>query len=137
MVTCEAGGFVNPSALASQVDVPLVLIREADKLRPPTISVIKSPSHISLSVSNDSKQKRIEMGRDVVSKGEPGVVDDVLSTGETLCVVIRLLQEAGLSAEDISVMVVAEFPLHRGRELLCQRGFGGINIQCLLVFGGA
>mgnify|MGYP006902571800 FL=1 len=34
-------------------------------------------------------------------------------------------------------MVVAEFPVHRGRELLRQRGFGGVNIQSLLVFGGA
>jgi hypothetical protein len=29
-------------------------------------------------------------------------------------------------------MVVAEFPVHRGRELLRQRGFGGVNIQSLL-----
>ncbi|EXJ72047.1 uncharacterized protein A1O5_04550 [Cladophialophora psammophila CBS 110553] len=138
VVCCEAGGFVYASALASQVDVPLVLIREAGKLPPPTISAIKFPSHIALSASNDSKQKRIEMGRDVVSRGETVVVvDDVLSTGETLCAVIQLLHEAGLGAEDISVMAVAEFPLHRGRELLRQRGFGGINIQCLLVFGGA
>ena len=34
-------------------------------------------------------------------------------------------------------MVVAEFPVYHGRELLRQRGFGRINIQSLLVFGGA
>jgi adenine/guanine phosphoribosyltransferase-like PRPP-binding protein len=65
------------------------------------------------------------------------VVDDVFSTGETLCAVLELLHEAGINAEDVSIMVVAEFPIHRGRELLRQRGFGRISIQSLLVFGGA
>ena len=65
------------------------------------------------------------------------VVDDVLSTGETLCAVLKLLDEAGSSLEDVVVMVVAEFPVHRGRELLRQRGFGRVNIQNPLVFGGA
>ena len=64
------------------------------------------------------------------------VVDDVLATGETLCAVLKLLAEAGIGAEDVSIMVVAEFPVHRGREILRQRGFGRINIQSLLVFGG-
>ena len=135
---CEAGGFVYGSALASRVDVPLVLIREAGKLPPPTVSVIKPPSHISSLASNDSKEKRIEMERDVLPRGASVVVvDDVLSTGETLCAVLQLLDEAGIGAEDVSIMAVAEFPVHRGRELLRRRGFGRINIQSLLVFGGA
>lgn len=133
---CEAGGFVYASALASRVDVPLVLIREAGKLPPPTVSVIKPSSHISSLASNNSKEKRIEMERDVVPRGASVVVvDDVLSTGETLCAVLQLLDEAGISAEDVSIMVVAEFPVQRGRELLRQRGFGKINIQSLLIFG--
>ncbi|KAI9799435.1 MAG: hypothetical protein M1825_004535 [Sarcosagium campestre] len=135
---CEVGGFVFASALASQVDVPLVLIREAGKLPPPTVSVIKPPSHISSLASNNSKEKRIEMERDVVPRdASVVVVDDVLSTGETLCAMLQLLNEAGIGAEDVSIMVVAEFPVHRGRELLCQRGYGRIKIQSLLVFGGA
>ncbi|PQE33776.1 phosphoribosyl transferase domain protein [Rutstroemia sp. NJR-2017a WRK4] len=135
---CEAGGFIYASALASRVDVPLVLIREAGKLPPPTVSVIKPPSHISSLESNNSKEKRIEMERNVVPRGASVVVvDDVLSTGETLCMVLQLLNEAGIWAGDVSIMVVAEFPAHRGRELLRQRGFGRINIQSLLVFGGA
>jgi adenine phosphoribosyltransferase len=135
---CEAGGFVYASALAARVDVPLALIREAGKLPPPTISVIKSPSHISSSVSNDSRERRIEMDRDVVPRGASVVVvDDVLATGKTLCAVLQLLDEAGIGAEDVSVMAVAEFPVHCGRELLRRRGFGRVNIQSLLVFGGA
>ena len=118
--------------------MPLVLIREAGKLPPPTVSVIKPPSHISSLASNNSKEKRVEMERDVVPRGASVVVvDDVLSTGETLCAVLQLLDKAGIGAEDVSVMVVAEFPVKRGRELLRQRGFGRINIQSLLIFGGA
>jgi adenine phosphoribosyltransferase len=135
---CEAGGFIYASALASRVDVPLVLIREAGKLPPPTVSIIKPSSHISSLASNNSKEKRIEIERDVVPRGASVVVvDDVLSTGKTLCAVLQLLDEAGIGAEDVSIMVVAEFPVQRGRELLRQRGFGRINIQSLLIFGGA
>jgi adenine phosphoribosyltransferase/phosphomevalonate kinase len=138
VVCCEFGGVVYASALASRVDLPLVLIREAGKLPPPTISVIKPRSHISSFASSDSKEKRIEMERDVVPKGASVVVvDDVLSTGETLYAVLQLLDEAGIGAQDVSIITVAEFPVHRGRELLRQRGFGTINIQSLLVLGGA
>ncbi|KAI4157633.1 MAG: hypothetical protein LQ342_008135 [Letrouitia transgressa] len=138
VVCCDGGGSVYASALASRIDIPLVLIREAGKLPPPIISVIKPLSYISSLASNDSREKRIEMERDVVHRGTSVVVvDDVLSTGETLCAVLRLLDEAGIDVEDISIIVVAEFPVHRGRELMRQRGFGRINIQSLLVFGGA
>ncbi|TVY30789.1 Adenine phosphoribosyltransferase [Lachnellula hyalina] len=138
LACCEVGGFVYASALAARVDVPLALVREAGKLPPPTISVTKSPSHISSSVFNDSKEKRIEMDPNVVRRGASVVVvDDVLATGKTLYAVLQLLHEAGIRAEDISVMAVAEFPFHGGRELLRQRGFGRVKIQSLLVFGGA
>jgi adenine phosphoribosyltransferase len=135
---CKAGGFVYASALASRVDVPLVLIREAGKLPPPTVSVIKPLSHISFLASNNSKEKRVEMERDMAPRGALVVViDNVLSTGETLCAVLQLLDEASIGTEDISIIVVAEFPVHHGRELLRQRGFGRINIQSLLIVGGA
>ena len=134
---CEVGGFVYASALASRVNVPLVLIREAGKLPPPTVSAVKPSSHISSLVSDNSTEKRIEMERDMVPRGASVVVvDDVLSAGATLCAVLKLLSEAGIGAEDVGVMVVAEFPVHRGREMLRQRGFGRTNIQSLLVFGG-
>ncbi|KAF1848110.1 phosphoribosyl transferase domain protein [Cucurbitaria berberidis CBS 394.84] len=138
LVCCEVGGFVYASALASRIDVPLVLIRDAGKLPPPTVSVVKSPSYISSLPTGDFKEKRIEMERDVVPKGASVViVEDVLSTGETLSAMLQLLDKAGIGAEDASVIVVAEFPIHRGRELLRKRGFGRTNIQSLLVFGGA
>lgn len=77
------------------------------------------------------------MDRDVIPRGASVVVvDDVLATGKTVCAVLRLLAEAGIGAEHVSVMAVAEFPVHRGRELLRRRGFGSVHIQSLLVFGG-
>ncbi|KAF4414899.1 Higher eukaryotic phosphomevalonate kinase [Fusarium acutatum] len=134
---CEAGGFVYASALAQQVDVPLALIREAGKLPPPTICVKKPSSHISGSGSNDLGEKRIEISQDLIPRGASVVViDDVLATGKTLCAVLQLLAEAGISIENISIMVVAEFPVHHGRELLYHRGFGGISMESLLVFDG-
>ncbi|KAL6795436.1 hypothetical protein J3E68DRAFT_404279 [Trichoderma sp. SZMC 28012] len=138
VVCCEAGGFIFASALASEIDLPLVLIREAGKLPPPVVSVIKRPSHISHSTSGNSRKKKMEMERDVIRRGASVlVVDDVLATGETLCAVVQLLAETGISADQISVMVVAEFPVHRGRELMRRCGFGRVSIQSLLVFGGA
>lgn len=131
---CEAGGFVFASALSVRVDVPLLLIREAGKLPPPIVSVDKSPSHIS---SHCSGEKKIAMDRDMVPSGASVVViDDILATGETLCAVLQLLVKTGIDLEDISIMVVAEFPTHGGRRLLYQRGFGRVSVQSLLVFGG-
>nr|POF15449.1 adenine phosphoribosyltransferase [Quercus suber] len=135
---CETGGFIFASSLAEQVNLPLGLIREAGKLPQPTHSVIKCSSHISSSARNRPQDKRIEMTRDTFSKGSSVVVvDDVLATGETMCAVLQLLHEAGIDAGNISVIVVAEFPFHRGRAMLRQRGFGQVKIQSLLVFDGA
>ena len=80
----------------------------------------------------------MEMGRDVVHEGASVlVVDDVLATGRTLCAVLQLLHKAGIGAENIFIMVVAEFPVHRGRQMLRRRGFSGAKIQSLLVFADA
>lgn len=149
---CEAGGFLVAPALAARVGVPLALIRDAGKRPPPAVAVVKPPSHISYSASNGAPQgaskTRMEMGRDVMprgrGRGEDGggggvsvvVVDDVLATGDTLCAVLQLLQKAGTRPEDVSVLVVAEFPAHGGRARLRERGFGRVRIHSLLVYGG-
>lgn len=138
---CEAGGFVFASALALKVGLPLLLIREAGKLPPPTVSVAKNPSYVSSAISDTyTPDGHIELELDKVPEGAEVrvvVVDDVLSTGETMCAVLQLLEKAGVRAENVSVMVVAEFPVHRGRKLLLQHGFGRTRVQSLLVFGGA
>lgn len=138
---CEAGGFVFASPLALQVGLPLLLIREAGKLPPPTVSVSKNPSYVSSAISGTyTPEGYIELELDKVPGGPAGrvvVVDDVLSTGETMCAVLQLLEKAGVRAENVSIMVVAEFPVHRGRKLLLQHGFGKTSVQSLVVFGGA
>ncbi|OAA77848.1 phosphoribosyl transferase [Akanthomyces lecanii RCEF 1005] len=135
---CEAGGFIFASALAFRVGTPLALIREAGKLPPPTASVVKSPSHVSSPTPHNGNGTTIETVRDIFRKCKSVVVvDDVLTTGKTLCAVLRLLGKAGVASERISVTVVAEFAFHRGRELLRQNGFGRVAIDSLLVFSGA
>lgn len=138
IASCEAGGFLFASPLAQRLNKPLVPIRKAGKLPPPVALVSKLSSHISSLAEHYSTEQGIEMNPDLVSDGvSVVVVDDVLATGTTLCAVLRLLCQAGARVENISVMVVAEFPYHGGRVFLQEHGFGGVNVQSLLVFGGA
>ncbi|KAK4443287.1 hypothetical protein QBC34DRAFT_337219 [Podospora aff. communis PSN243] len=138
IVCCEAGGFIFASALGSQMNVRLTLVRRAGKLPPPTVSVGKTQSHISgLTCDMDEAEETVEIERGVIVSGASVVVvDDVLATGKTLCAVLRVLNEMGVPNENVSVLVVAEFPVHRGRQLLLQKGFGNVGIRSLLVFGG-
>ncbi|KAG5951703.1 hypothetical protein E4U58_001103, partial [Claviceps cyperi] len=134
---CESGGFVFAPALALRVGVPMALIRQGGKLPPPTVSITIYSSHISAAASRPLGNKRIEIGCDVIPTGASVVVlDNVLASGTTLCAVLELLREAGVDADKVHVMVVAEFPTHRGREELRQRGFGRVKIQSLLILGG-
>lgn len=139
VVSCEAGGFIFASVLASRVNIPLVLIRETGKLPPPTHSVEKPASYISSLTPRESKKKDIEVEWDAISRAKSVVVvDDVLSTGKTLCAVVNLLSQAGMEPSSMSIMVVAEFPAHRGREMLLGDSTGRkLRVQSLLVFNGA
>ncbi|KAM7187269.1 hypothetical protein V8F20_011024 [Naviculisporaceae sp. PSN 640] len=147
IVTCETGGFLFASPLAMELEKPLVLVRKSGKkLPPPTCSTEREPSHISHATRGDGnqgegEQERFEMESDAIrdiTNGQPGVlvVDDVMATGKTLCAVLRLLRDVGIEGERVSVIVVAEFPLHRGRKLLRDEGFGRVKVQSLLTFGG-
>jgi adenine/guanine phosphoribosyltransferase-like PRPP-binding protein len=138
IASCEVGGIVFASPLSLRANLPLMLIREAGKLPPPTFSAVKSQSHVSSLICSEPTQKRVEIERSAVPKnGSIVVVDDTLATGETLCAVLQALKVAGVAVENVSVLVVAEFPIHRGRELLCKRGFAGVNVRSLLSFDGA
>ncbi|PTD06451.1 Adenine phosphoribosyltransferase [Fusarium culmorum] len=136
IVSCDVGGHIFAPSLALEVDVRSILVRIPGKLPPPIISAEKSPSHVSSHV-NGVKVEGNEMGDDKLRKGARVVViDDVLATGNTLLSMLKLLNRAGIDMEDVSVMVVAEFPIHRGRQRLRQGGFGRVGIQSLLVFDG-
>lgn len=136
IVCCEASGFIFASALAERVGVPLTPIRKAGKLPTPTLSVAKPPSHISSSAN--AKEEIIEIWEPFANQLTKSVlvVDDVLATGRTLLATLQLLGKAGVEPESIHVLVVAEFPLHRGRELLHKRGFGKVRIASLLIYDG-
>ena len=90
----------------------------------------------------DEESNKMEIGTKVIhgirdGGGSVVVVDDVLATGSTLCATLRLLmQEGGIEAAKITVLVVAEFPVHRGRDLLRRKGFGMVDVRSLLAFGG-
>ncbi|CAG8229257.1 unnamed protein product [Penicillium salamii] len=136
MVSCEAGGFVFASPLALRVKKPLALIRAGGKVPPPTYSVSKTASHISDPLH--SKETIIELERNAIPKRASVVlVDDVLASGRTMCAMLRLLEKAHVRMRDVSVLVVAEFPIHAGRRYLHQCGFGMVCIRSLLVFDGA
>ncbi|KAK5734698.1 hypothetical protein LTR17_008776 [Elasticomyces elasticus] len=139
IAACEVGGLLFASALAQQVNVTLRVVRKEGKRPPPTISVAKPTSHISSFTDGEAEGSRIEMDKFAIAERATSVVivDDTLATGTTLCAVLNLLVEAGVDVEDMSVIVVAEFPAHRGRELLRREGFGGVRVQSLLVYGGA
>ncbi|KAK5725405.1 hypothetical protein LTR15_003591 [Elasticomyces elasticus] len=139
IAACEVGGLVFASALAQQVDVPLKVLRKEGKRPPPTTSVAKPISHISSFADRASEGSRIEMDKFAITERATSVVivDDTLATGTTLCAVLNLLVDSGVDFKAMSVIVVAEFPAHRGRELLRREGFGGVRVQSLLVFGGA
>lgn len=132
---CESGGFVFASPLAAKLQIPLALIRKGGKLPPPTFSTGSVPSHISSSAGK--RETVLEMSAGVLSKGSSVVViDDVIASGETLCAVLHLLTQSGVEVQNINIMIVAEFPAHRGRRKLHQSGFGGVSIQSLVVFSG-
>lgn len=136
IVSGDVGGHIFAASLAPEVNVRSILVRPIGKLPPPTVSAEKNPSHIS-SHTNGVKVEGFEVGDDTLRKGARVVViDDVFATGNTLLSMLKLLNKIGINMEDISVMVVAEFPIHCGRQRLRQGGFGRVGIQSLLVFDG-
>ncbi|OAL46964.1 hypothetical protein IQ07DRAFT_145620 [Pyrenochaeta sp. DS3sAY3a] len=135
---CEAGGFPFAAPLADRHQLQMILIRGQGKLPPPTKSVPRTASHVSSQTPDDVKEKRLEMEISAVPEnGSVVVVDDVLASGETLCAVLQLLRETGVDSKRVTILVVAEFPIHRGRQLLLERGFGAVDVRSLLTFEGA
>lgn len=141
VMTSEAGGFVFASPLADRAGVPVLLARAGGKLPLPKVAVNREASHISGMKydKNGGDGSKLEMNNPpkLPARASVVIVDDVLASGRTLCAMLRLLEEAGIQADRVKVLVVAEFPVHRGRQLLRKHGFGGVSIHSLLVFGGA
>ena len=112
---CEIGSFVYVSALTSQIDVFLMLICKAGKFPLLTVSVIKSSLHILSLAFNNLKKKWIKMKWDVVPRSTSVVVvNDVFFIKEMLCVVQQLLEEADISTENVSIMIMVKFSVYHG-----------------------
>ena len=78
------------------------------------------------------------MERDLIRPGSSmAIIHDVHATGKILCAMMNLLEPTGISPKDITAIVVAEFPVHRGRQMLREQGFGAVNVHSLLTYGSA
>jgi hypothetical protein len=103
------------------MDVPLVQIYEARRLPKPIVRVERLPSHLIPDDYILNTRKELELG----THGSGGlnnvptvVVHDMLLSGATVCAVLDLLQKSGVDQENTTVIVVAEFPSYRGRQLI-------------------
>ena len=59
------------------------------------------------------------------------VIDDVLATGKTLCAMLQLLNQTGIDNENIIVLIVAEFPVHRRRNVSTSRTISEESRLCV------
>ena len=59
IVACEAGGYLFALVLATQVKLPLVLVRGEGKIPPPTVCAERIPSHISGSPPKLSRRQNL------------------------------------------------------------------------------
>ena len=50
---------------------------------------------------------------------------------------VNLLELAGISPKNMTAIVAAKFPIHRGRQMLREPGFGAGNVHSLLIYGSA
>ncbi|KAL4993141.1 hypothetical protein BDV10DRAFT_199966 [Aspergillus recurvatus] len=92
---------------------------ERGKLPPPTASVLNPGSHISSVGSHDGDGKLLELEERLLSRDTSVMVlDNMLASRHTLCIVLQLLNQVRISLEKIYMIVVAKFPAHSGRDFL-------------------
>jgi len=108
IVGIEARGFIFGAAMAVQMGIPFVPIRNPGKLPWKT----RSRSY-SLEYGEDT----IEIHEDAVQPGQKVLlVDDLLATGGTMGAAVRLVQDLG--GEVVEALFVVELKDLRGREKL-------------------
>lgn len=113
---CEAGGIVFAAPLAMALEKRLVVIRKAGKLPPPIIAQERSASYIS---THEGDKRALDIEQGVLGPASfVVIIDDVLSSGETMTAMMELLIKAGVGIDGMSAMMVAEFPIHRARKKL-------------------
>jgi adenine phosphoribosyltransferase len=118
----ESRGFIFASALATEMDLGLVLLRKPGKLPWKTLKAT-----YQLEYGTDA----IEMHEDAVAAGDNiAVIDDLLATGGTATAAACLLKDAGANVK--SLVFVIELAFLQGRDKLDQAGFS--NIEALLTY---
>jgi adenine phosphoribosyltransferase len=119
----EARGFIIGGAVAHQVSAGFVPIRKKGKLPHTTVRVA-----YSLEYGVDE----MEMHEDAVAKGERVVlVDDLIATGGTAEVAVKLLRNMG--AEVLAACFIIDLPDLGGAEKLRKLD---VPVRTLIAFGG-
>ncbi len=104
----ESRGFIFATALARELQLPLVLIRKKGKLPAETIS-----QEYTLEYGTD----KMEMHKDAVREGEKVlIIDDLLATGGTALAAAKLVEKLGGQVEGIAVVI--DLPELKGKEKL-------------------
>eukprot|EP00899_Mesostigma_viride_P018322 jgi/Mesvir1/26491/Mv16157-RA.1 len=140
LACAEAGGFVFAGALAARLNMPLALARGPGKIPGRTRTVVHGGSNISHGYGPVRDMNghatticaggSLEMLDTAIPPGARVViVDDVLATGATLAALVDIVRESG--AVVVCAVVVAEFPWHRGRDVV-----PGVPVHSLLSFPG-
>ncbi|MFO8183207.1 MAG: adenine phosphoribosyltransferase [Candidatus Aegiribacteria sp.] len=114
----ESRGFIFGSLIASQKDLPLVLIRKPGKLPAETVSCEYSLEYGSSTV---------EMHRDSLPKGTRVlIVDDLIATGGTAVAAAELIEMDGCEVAGAGFVVDLEFL--GGGERLNDRGVSHVSL---------
>lgn len=102
----ESRGFIFGSALASNINAGLVLIRKPGKLPAEVVT-----QEYALEYGTD----RIEMHKDAIEKGKRVLlIDDLLATGGTIGAACELVKKVG--AKPVACAFVIELEELKGRE---------------------
>lgn len=132
IVTCETGGIPFAAALSYEGNKPLALIRKVKKPTSNTVTVEKPISNMSSYAIPGDTDEWLSVTQGSVPRDAPIlVVDDVLASGRTLCGILKLLTRDGIDAKNVRILVIAEFPVHEGRQLIRREGFGCCHVQSL------
>lgn len=95
IVVCEAMGIHIGVALSMMTDIPLVVVRKRPYGLPGEVAVHQTTGYSK----GELYLNGIEAGDRVV------IIDDVCSTGGTLCALIGALEHAGAEIADICVVI--------------------------------